>query len=422
MLFIIYKSVFLLYNRMEYQYQKWKVFTLKRKILIIGGSYMNLQMKINLKNKDGNITPGSDYRYHPYGDSAITAISVAKLGGDCVFSTRFGNDTNGKRLYEYYKACGISHELMRKDEGAQTGMSISLYSTPCDYENFVASGASMRFTKSEIDDAFVVMPDFFLVPLEEIGYEEHTVVVKSGEKKPAEDDEPSLSKSLAMIGETEEGEKTAEEPTPEEGTTVEEPAPQPEKDDVIASETVTSYIERESLALYALQKAVERKVDLILQYTPFTAKYPLETLDNIRVLVVSDEMLYSLTGFFPNNVEKSLRALMALSQRVRAKYYVIQQEDHSVFIYDGTHYEIVTAPTPLAPNRDKEKDSGRKMHQTFTGALIAEYMESKNIVRAARFAIVTSLLTRSKFGNLEKVFSRTELEQYAAEHGIELYR
>ncbi len=415
MRFLIYKSDLLLYNEMEYQYWKWKVFTLKRKILIIGGSYMNLQMKINPGDKDGNITPGSDYRYHPYGDSAITAISASKLGGSCVFATRFGNDTNGKRLYEYYKACGISHELMRKDENAQTGMSVSLYDTPETYENFVASGASMRFTKSEIDDTFVSMPDFFLVPLEELGYEEHTVVVKTGAKKPEEDDEPSLTKSLSMMDDTQRPcEKADEQPEPEVRTD--------EAGDVIAAETVTSYVERESLARYALQKAVDRRVDLILQYTPFTANYPAEMLENIRILVVSDEMLYRETGFFPNNTEKALRSLMALSQRVKAKYYIIQQGNHSVFIYDGVHYEIVTAPSSLAPGRDRGKGGEKKMHQTFMGALIAEYMESKNIVRASKFAIVSSLLTRSKFGTLEKVLSRAELEQYALEHGIELYR
>ncbi len=392
---------------------------MKRKILIIGGSYMNLQMKINLKHKNDNITPGSDYRYHPYGDSAITAISTAKLGGDCVFATRFGTDANGKRLYEYYKACGILHDQMRKDEEAQTGMCISLYSTPNDYENFVASGASMRFTKSEIDDAFIGMPDFFLAPLEEIGYEDHTVVVKSGEKKTEESDEPSLTHSLSMM---EDQEQNADEIVEEEPKEAQSDAADGEDSDEIESETVTSYIERESLARYALQKAVERKIDLILQYTPFTARYPLETLDNIRVLVVSDEMLYQLTGFFPNNTEKALRSLMALSQRVKAKYYVVQQSDHSVFIYDGTHYEVVSAPTSLVPHRDRVKDGSRKMNQTFLGALIAEYMESKNIVRASKFAIIVSLLTRARFGNLEKVLSRAELEKYAQEHGIDLFR
>ena len=54
--------------------------------------------------------------------------------------------------------------------------------------------------------------------------------------------------------------------------------------------------------------------------------------------------------------------------------------------------------------------------------LAAEFLESKSVVRSVKFAIIVSLLTRAKFGNLEKVFSRPELEQFAAEHAIDLYR
>ena len=382
---------------------------------------MNLQMKISPKHKEGDITPGSDYRYHPYGGSGITASSTAKLGGDCVFATRFGNDTNGKRLYEYYKSCGISNALMRKDEQAQTGMSISVYSDLETHENFVASGASMRFTKEEIDDAFIVMPDMFLTPLEELGYDEHTVVVKSEKKE--EEEETSFVKTLERAEEKAEKENASEaeenKDIPEEKEDALEDKTE-EKEDIISSETVTSYIERESLALYALKKAAERKVDMIFQYTPFTSRYPLETLENIKVLVISDEMLYKLTGFFPNNTEKALRSLMALSQKVKAKYYVVQQGNHGAFIYDGSHYEIVSAPSTLVPRNPKENE--KRMQQTFMGALAAEYLESKNIVRASKFAVIVSLLTRAKFGNLEKVLSRAEIEQYAQEHGIDLFR
>lgn len=400
---------------------------LKRKILIIGGSYMNLQMKISPKNKNGDTTPGSDYSYHPYGDSAITAISMAKLGGECVFATRFGNDTNGKRLYEYYKSCGISNTLMRKDAEAQTGLSISLYSDLDDYENFVATGASLRFSKSDIDDAFVVMPDLFLAPLEELGCEERTVVVNASERE-TESEESSFVKTLERAQEQEKKEENAsaaEKPQRDEARGETEARDSADRkanadSDLISSETVTSYIEKESLALYAMNKAAERGVETLLQYTPFTAAYPLEKYENIKVLVISDEELYKLTGFFPNNTEKALRSLMALSQKVKAKYYIVQQGNHSAFIYDGVRYEVVSAPTTLVPRTPKENE--KKMQQSFMGALAAEYLESKNIVRAAKFAIIVSLLTRAKFGNLEKVLSRPELEQYAYEHGIDLYR
>ncbi len=396
---------------------------MKCKMLVIGGSYMNLQMKISPKNKNGNVTPGADYRYHPYGDSAITAISAAKLGGECVFATHFGDDTNGKRLYEYYKSCGISNTLMKKDKTLQTGMSISLYSDLDHYENFVAEGASLNFTKPEIDDTFIVMPDLFLAPLEELGYEERTVVVKADETR--DDDETSFLKSLARAegkamkeASEDKDEEVSEEATPEAEEAAEDKT---EKDEaVIASETVTSYIEKESLALYAMNKAAERGVDTLLQYTPFTAKYPLESYNNIKILVISDEMLYKLTGFFPNTTEKALRSLMALSQKVKAKYYVVQQGNSGAFVYDGSRYEVVSAPSTLVPRVASENE--KKMQQTFMGALAAEYLESKSVVRAAKFATVVSLLTRAKFGNLEKVLSRPEIEKYAAEHGIDLYR
>ena len=380
---------------------------------------MNLQMKISPKNKNGDITPGSDYSFHPYGDSAITAISTAKLGGECVFATRFGNDTNGKRLYEYYKSCGISTTLMRKDEDAQTGMSISLYSDLSDYENFVATGASLRFTKGDIEDAFIVMPDLFLAPLEELGCEERTIVVKAEEKE-EDPDEPSFVKTLERAEDKAKKEETASEEEEAIEKTEEEEKTDSKEDSVISSETVTSYIERESLARYAMDKAAERGVDTLLQYTPFTALYPLETYDNIKILVISDEQLYKLTGFFPNTTEKALRALMALSQTVRAKYYVVQQGNDSAFVYDGSRYEIVSAPSALVPREAGIND--KKMQQTFMGALAAEFLESKSVVRSVKFAIIVSLLTRAKFGNLEKVFSRPELEQFAAEHAIDLYR
>lgn len=397
---------------------------MKRKILIIGGSYMNLQMKVNPKTKQKNQTFGSEYRYHPFGNSALTAIATAKLGGDCAFATRFGNDTNGKRLYEYYKSCGILTDLMKKDENAQTGMSVTIYSDLETHNNYISHGANARFTKEEIDDAFITMPDMFLAPLEEIGYEAHTVMEsldgegnKEVETALSEEEEKEEAENAAETEEEKDGAIMSSDDDEDEDEEDGEEEENAEKS--IASETISSYQKHESLALYALQKAEDRNVDMLMQYTPFTAQFPLESLKNIKVLVVSDEMLYSATGFFPNNTEKTLRALVALSQKIKSKYYVVQQGDDTVFVYDGIHYEIVTAPVML---RTLTKNAGKKMQQTFIGALAAEYLESKNILRACKFAVIVSLLTKGKFGNLEKMMSLPELRQYAAENGFDLYK
>ena len=373
---------------------------MKRKILILGGSYMNLQMKTNPRTKENNITLGGEYRFHPFGEAAVTAIAAAKLGGECLFGTKFGDDTNGKRLYEYYKSCGIKTDLMKKDKTLQTGMSITLYSDLETHETFVSKGASEHFTKEEIDDAFITMPDLFLVPPEELGLEEHVAVMNMGpasDTTPASDDD-GAEKEHADGGGGESMEKTA--------------ADMPELP------RTSTYRYEESLAYYAVQKAQEKKTDLLMRYTPFTAKFPLEKIENIKILVISDDALYSLTGFFPNTTDKALRSLVALSQKIKAKYYVVEQGDDTAFIYDGKYYETVTAPVAL---RGVTKNAGKKMNPTFTGALAADYLESKNVVRACRFALIASLMTRAKFGSLERVPVKAELEAYAVEHGIDLY-
>ena len=395
---------------------------IKRKLLIMGGSYMNLQMKINPKTKNGATTLGSEYFFHPAGDSAIAAVSAAKNGGECIFATRFGDDSNGKRLYDYYKNCGISKQLMKKDSEAQTGLCLTLFSDLFEHENFLTSGASMRFTKSEIDEAFAVSaPDLFLAPLEELGYEEHMVVVPAEQAPKDSVDEESVQSLLPNIMiETSEfsivppedisalietkGEKKQEAPA--------------EKEKLISSETVSSYIEKESLAAYATKRADDLGLNIMVQYTPFTAQYPLESMKNIKIFVISDEDLSELTGVFPDNTEKTIRALLALSAKIHSKYYIIQRGDDSVFVYDGSHYETVFAPETL---RKDTREIGVKMKPSFIGALAAEYLDSKNIIRACRFSIIVSLLTKTKFGNLERLMSRAELVQYVTERGIKLF-
>ena len=144
----------------------------------------------------------------------------------------------------------------------------------------------------------------------------------------------------------------------------------------------------------------------------------METLEHLKIFVISDEDLRDLVGFCPDNTEKTLRALINLSTQIRSKYYILQRGDDSVFIYDGTHYEVVSAPEIL---RKDTREIGVKMKPSFIGALAAEYLDSKNIVRACRFAIIVSLLTKTKFGNLERLMSRAELIQYVTERGIQIF-
>ena len=51
---------------------------MKRKVLILGESYMNLEMETDRLSKNGNITYGGKYSFHPYGSTAAAAIKAAQ--------------------------------------------------------------------------------------------------------------------------------------------------------------------------------------------------------------------------------------------------------------------------------------------------------------------------------------------------------
>ena len=69
----------------------------KRKVLIIGESYMNLEMETDSLLNYGNITHGGKYGFHPYGMTAAAAVTVGKMGGKCVLCSKLAKDSNGNR-------------------------------------------------------------------------------------------------------------------------------------------------------------------------------------------------------------------------------------------------------------------------------------------------------------------------------------
>lgn len=368
---------------------------MKKKLLVLGESYMNLQMKTNPPQKDEEVTYGSTYGFHPYGDGAATAISAAKLGGECVFCTKLGDDTYGERLKSYYKSCGLHLSCKEFVKDAQTGMSVTLYNDITSGHTYLTKGANLNFTKQDVEDAFSYSPDMFIFPQEDI---------------------LSQQKELETIS-------TA--PVPQPSVTDEEAAVDVSVDDVedfsetimFSNDDVTAEMDmikklEQNLAFRAAEMANERNIDLIVQYNKYTSKFPLHKLDGIKILVISDEMLYEASGIFPASIDKMLRALIPLSAKIKAKYYIVQQGNDTSFVYDGKYYDIITIPPLL---KAKAKQENEHMHGTYIGALAVRFLETRDIIDACKYASVTSILTRSKFGSLDHVPSQAEIEEFTAE-------
>lgn len=388
---------------------------MKKKLLVLGESYMNLQMKTDPPQKEGALTFGSSYSFHPYGEGAMTAISAAKLGGSCVFCTKLGNDMNGERLKKYYRACGLDISLVETKNNAQTGMSVTLFNDITDGHTFVSKGANLTFTKRDIDDAFSSYPDMFIVPQDDL-LSEKVYIPKNALTEDIEpEDGPTEMIDISSLNlslntkkqndvEDENDEFTQTMVFSSEKIAVESEESAINTDDKTEDDM--------SLALYATKLASERNIDLVVHYNRYTSKLPLNTIDGIKILVISDEMLSELSGICPNSIDKTLRAIMPFANNIRSQYYVVQQGNDSVFIYDGKYYEIITLPETL---KAKARQESPHMHGTFIGAVATRFLETRDIVDACKYACVVSILTHSKFGCLDHAPTRQEIAEFTAE-------
>ncbi len=392
---------------------------MKKKLLVIGESYLNLQMKTSPASKDAKLIYGSSYSFHPYGAGATTAISAAKLGGSCVFCTKLGEDSNGERLKKYYKSCGLDLSCATSSKTDQTGMSVTMYNDLANGHTYITKGANLTFTKKDIDDAFSTYPDMFVLPQDDL-------LSEKAEEPKTISIEDKLKKELSPLGSL----SDADAPTEMidiSSINIESETPAPDSDfsqTIIFSNSDAVEVspaktakpleteQEESLSLYAAKKACEKNIDMVVHYNKNTSKLPLSSFDNIKILVISDEMLYEASGIYPNSIDKTLRSIIPFSSKIKAQYYIVQQGNDSAFVYDGKYYDVVTLPAPLKAKAHQESP---RMHGTFIGAISARFLETRDIIDACKYALVASIITRSKFGTLDHAPSLKEILDFTAE-------
>jgi sugar/nucleoside kinase (ribokinase family) len=388
---------------------------LKKKLLVMGESYMNFQMKTNPPQKDKDVTYGSEYSFHPYGAGAITAIAAAKAGGDCVLCTKLGDDAYGERLKAYYRSCGLSLSSEALMEGEQTGMSVTIYSDIDNGHTYVTKGVNLKFTKQDVDDAFANYPDMFVLPQDDIlsqieeqkdisaeeiplpetsedGFPGEDIFIDTGDEDPL--DETTIT--LGSDGQLEDFSQTISFSNDE------------------ATEELhrAKVAETRNLVMYAARLATQRGVDIVVHYNEYTSKLPLHTLDGIKILVVSDKMLQEISGIPPISTDKILRSLIPLATKIKAKYYIVQQGNDTSFVYDGKYYETVTLPSRM---KLRAKQESHSMHGTYIGALATRFLKTRDIIDACKFASVVSILTQSKFGCLDHAPSLDEIVKFTSE-------
>jgi ribokinase len=126
---------------------------MKPKIVVVGSS--NTDMVLNVTNfpAAGETVLGSRFMTVQGGKGANQAVAAARLGADCRFVARIGDDTFGQTLLAGMKAVGINCDHVGVTEGVATGVALIVVDERGENAITVASGANAKLSIEDIEAA-----------------------------------------------------------------------------------------------------------------------------------------------------------------------------------------------------------------------------------------------------------------------------
>ncbi len=140
---------------------------MKNRILVVSSSNMDLVLNMKrLPSAGETVIDSGSYSYVPGGKGANAAVAAARLGGDCVFCTRLGNDPNGAVLKKFYNENGIDTRFVKNDSREASGLAAIMVESNGMNRIVVYPGANSSLSSEDVEEAFICYPDALFVNFE----------------------------------------------------------------------------------------------------------------------------------------------------------------------------------------------------------------------------------------------------------------
>ena len=158
-------------------------------------------------------------------------------------------------------------------------------------------------------------------------------------------------------------------------------------------------------ALTAARIAETRGVPIFVDAAPADKGFALESLPYMEVFSPNETETLEYTGIMPTGQDSSLRAALTLWRKVKCKYLVIKQGARGSSIYDGRRFEMIP------PWRVECVDT-TAAGDTFTAALTIAYLNSGDVISAAKYASAAAAITVSREGATTSVPTAEEVTNF----------
>ncbi|MDL2286983.1 ribokinase [Eubacteriales bacterium OttesenSCG-928-G02] len=164
----------------------------------------------------------------------------------------------------------------------------------------------------------------------------------------------------------------------------------------------------EKSIIYTAQYAEKVKVPLILDCGGISGDFKLETITKAEIISPNEIETEILTGIRPDSLDNCLKACIKICNMTDIKYVVLKLGSRGSYIYDGKYCDICGPYEVQAVDTTAAGDA-------FTSAMAVEYMNSKDIYTACRYANAAGALTVTKMGAINSLPTHDEIVKFMAE-------
>ncbi len=136
------------------------------KIAVVGSLNMDLVARAPHMPQAGETILGGDLHTLPGGKGANQAVAAARLGCQVSMIGRVGKDAFAQPLLDNLAQAGVDHTFVTQDATAATGVALIIVDDAGQNMIVVTSGANMRLSPADVEDAEQVIADANLLLLQ----------------------------------------------------------------------------------------------------------------------------------------------------------------------------------------------------------------------------------------------------------------
>lgn len=152
-------------------------------------------------------------------------------------------------------------------------------------------------------------------------------------------------------------------------------------------------------------------IPLFIEASPAKSGYRLEELVNVEAFIMNLVEAQIYAGMRIYNIEFCLRACMKISQKVKARYYIVRMGENGIFVYDGKYHNVVIPCSLDGQSVDTYVDIESA---TFASA----YLMTNDAERSAKLAAVAGYIVKND-ENI-RIPSKEQIQRYCIRNKIKL--